>query len=120
MGSLFLVPRMKRSFLLSCLALTCSAVVDYSGHQVFRARVNTVEQADFLEELRKEYDFWTEVGVGRSVDMLCGPHQLDHLTDELFRHGVEFSIMIEDVQKLAEMAPMAKGTKNNSRSGHSM
>merc|ERR1711970_1533656 len=118
MGSLFLVPRMKRSFLLSCLALTCSAVVDYSGHQVFRARVNTVKQADFLEELRKEYDFWTEVGVGRSVDILCGPHQLDHLTDELLRHGVEFSIMIEDVQKLAEMAPMAKGTKN--KYGHSM
>ena len=48
----------------------------------------------------------------RSVDILCGPHQLDHLKDELFRHGVEFSIMIEDVQKLAEMAPMTKGTNN--------
>ena len=48
----------------------------------------------------------------RSVDILCGPDQVENLTEELSRHGVQFSTMIEDVQKLAEMAPMTKGTKN--------
>ena len=48
----------------------------------------------------------------RPVDILCGPDQVEHLTGELSRHGVQFSTMIEDVQKLAEMAPMTKGTKN--------
>merc|ERR1712013_917852 len=118
MGSVLQVARMRGSVLLSLLAATCSAVVDYSGHQVFRTRVTTAEQAELLVELRHDYDFWTEVGVGRSVDILCGPDQVEHLTGELSRHGVQFSTMIEDVQKLAEMAPMTKGTKN--RSGHSM
>merc|ERR1712013_542117 len=121
MGSVLQMGRMRGSVLLSllsCLAATCSAVVDYSGHQVFRTRVTTTEQAELLVELRHDYDFWTEVGVGRSVDILCGPDQVDHLTGELSRHGVQFSTMIEDVQKLAEMAPMTKGTKN--RSGHNM
>ena len=56
--------------LLSCLAATCSAVVDYSGHQVFRTRVTTAEQAEFLVELRHDYDFWTEVGVGRYIRLV--------------------------------------------------
>merc|ERR1719233_306844 len=103
---------------LSALAASCSTLVDYSGHQVLRVEVHTSEEADFLVELRENYDFWTEVGVGRSVDILCGPGRVEDLTEELSRHGVQFSIIIEDVQKLAEMAPMTKGTKN--KSGHSM
>merc|ERR1719348_47444 len=100
------------------LAASCSALLDYSGYQVLRLEVETFEEAALLAEMREDYDFWTEIGVGRPVDILCGPDQVEHLTEELSRHGIQFSTMIEDVQKLAEMAPMTKGTKN--RSGHSM
>merc|ERR1712013_849989 len=108
------------AFLIGFLALaaSCCALVDYSGHQVLRLKVETLEEAALLAGMREDYDFWTEIGVGRSVDILCGPDQVENLTEELSRHGVQFSTMIEDVQKLAEMAPMTKGTKN--KSGHNM
>jgi len=109
---------MRGSPFLFCLLATCSALVDYSGHKVIRTNVETSEQADFLSELRGSYDFWTEVGLGRTVDIQCAPEQLEYLRDQLSSHGITFSVMIEDVQKLAESVPMKKGTKNSA--GHSM
>lgn len=103
---------------LSFLVIACAGQVDYSGHQVFRADVKTSEQADFLVEMREAFDFWTEVGVGRSVDIRCAPVQADELTNLLSGQGIQFSVLVEDVQKLAEMVPMKKGSV--SKSGHSM
>jgi len=105
-------------FGLSAIAISCSAQVDYSGHQVLRADVKTTDQGDFLVELRESFDFWTEVGVGRFVDIRCAPDQVDDLKEQLSVHGIQFSLMIEDVQQLAEMIPMKKGIKNEA--GHSM
>eukprot|EP00091_Calanus_sinicus_P004032 TRINITY_DN14227_c0_g1_i3.p1 TRINITY_DN14227_c0_g1~~TRINITY_DN14227_c0_g1_i3.p1 ORF type:complete len:414 (+),score=99.31 TRINITY_DN14227_c0_g1_i3:90-1331(+) len=103
---------------LSFLVVACAAQVDYSGHKVFRADVRTSEQADFLVEIRERFDFWTEVGVGRSVDIRCAPAQADELNNLLSRQGIQFSVLVEDVQKLAELVPMKKGSM--SKSGHSM
>ena len=47
------------------LAASCCALVDYSGHQVLRLEVETFEEAALLAEMRENYDFWTEIGVGR-------------------------------------------------------
>ena len=56
-----------RSFTLLSLffAVACAGQVDYSGHKVIRANVINTEQADFLVEMRENWDFWTEVGLGR-------------------------------------------------------
>ena len=55
------------AFLIGFLALaaSCCALVDYSGHQVLRLEVETLEEAALLAEMREDYDFWTEIGVGR-------------------------------------------------------
>jgi len=92
--------------------------VDYSGHKVIRANVVTSKQADFLVEMRENLDFWTEVGMGRFVDIRCAPEEVEEVTALLAGQGIQFSVMIEDVQKLAELVPMKKGSK--SKSGHSM
>jgi len=112
---------MRNSVFLFCLSAiigTCCALVDYSGHQVLRLDVKTSEQAEFLVQQREHFDFWTEVGISRSVDINCAPDQVEDLTHQLEKHGIEFSVMIEDVQRLAELAPMKKGIKNEA--GHSM
>jgi len=102
----------------SAIAISCSAQVDYSGHQVLRADVKTTDQADFLVELRESFDFWTEVGVGRFVDIRCAPDQVDELKRQLAGQGIKFSVMIEDVQTLADLVPMKNGSEN--KAGHSM
>ena len=56
------------AFLIGFLALAascCALLVDYSGHQVLRLEVETFEEAALLAKMREDYDFWTEIGVGR-------------------------------------------------------
>jgi len=109
-----------RSFTLLSLffAVVCAGQVDYSGHKVIRANVINTEQADFLVEMRENWDFWTEVGLGRSVDIRCSPEEVVEVISLLAEHGVQYSVMIEDVQELMEMVPMKKGSMT--KAGHSM
>merc|ERR1719369_1540430 len=82
---------------LSSLSTMCCGMVDFSGHQVLRAVIDTSEQAEFLVAVREQYDFWTEVGVGRFVDIRCAPDQVESFMVELSQHGIEYSVMIEDM-----------------------
>ena len=46
----------------------------------------------------------------RSVDIRCAPVQAEELTNLLSEQGIQFSVLVEDVQKLAEMVSMKKGS----------
>ena len=52
-------------FLLIFVAAIGREQVTYHGHKVIKAMVTNKEQGDFLIELSSEYDFWSEVGIGR-------------------------------------------------------
>ena len=51
--------------LLSIVSVFGGDQVTYHGHQVIRAIVDTREQGELLMQLSSQYDFWSEVGIGR-------------------------------------------------------
>jgi len=94
---------------------------NFTGHQVIRAVVDTVEQADTLAAIQSNYDFWTEVGVGRSVDIRVSPDQVDKLMEVLNRVSIKSSVMIHDVESLLDITNMVPVSEEQRlRQGHSM
>ena len=88
---------------------------------MLRAQVETKEQADALVAIRETYDFWTEIGIGRNVDIMASPEQLPALTESLDMADIKHDVMIHDVQKLIELTKM-KPVPEEQRveQGHSM
>ena len=64
---------------------------------MFRVQVDTKEQADALLAIRESYDFWTEIGIGRNVDIMASPEQLPALTKSLDMADIKHDVMIHDV-----------------------
>ena len=63
---------------------------------MFRVQVDTKEQADALLAIRESYDFWTEIGIGRNVDIMASPEQLPALTKSLDMADIKHDVMIHD------------------------
>jgi len=98
-----------------------NAVENFHGHQVLRAQVDTKEQADALVAIRESYDFWTEIGIGRNVDIMASPEQLPALTKSLDMASIKHDVMIHDVQKLIELTKMKPVSEEQRvEQGHSM
>ena len=56
------------------------------------------------------FSYWSFFYPSRSVDIRCAPVQAEELTNLLSEQGIQFSVLVEDVQKLAEMVSMKKGS----------
>ena len=88
---------------------------------MFRVQVDTKEQADALLAIRESYDFWTEIGIGRNVDIMASPEQLPALTKSLDMASIKHDVMIYDVQKLIELTKMKPVSEEQRiEQGHSM
>ena len=93
----------------------------FNEHKVLRAQVETKEQADALVAIRESYDFWTEIGIGRNVDIMASPEQLPALTKSLEMASIKHDVMIHDVQKLIELTKMKPVSEQQRvEQGHSM
>jgi len=89
--------------------------VRYDGYTVLRTVPRTESQGEYLAGLQEDarFSFWkASVRLGDYVDIMAGPAHLSALVAGLDAHGIEHSVMVEDVQRLTEMAPMAKGSKD--------
>merc|ERR1711970_1423334 len=96
--------------------------VDYSGYQVLRVQVTTEEQAAVITTLEEEnlFDFWTEIRLGKHVDIMASPHTVLSLESWLDDAGLVFSVMIPDVSPLLELERRSVGNTTAQRTGHSM
>jgi len=110
-----------RVLVLGALAALGQAKVSYDGYQVHRINVETEEQASFLTGLKNipHFDFWTEISIGRPVDIMVPPHQEENLKTFLKVKGLESSVMISDVEELAAKQ-MVPANKNREGESHSM
>merc|ERR1712055_939037 len=105
--------------LLLLLAMVTNARVNYSGYQVFRVQVENMEQAELMEGLNREgkFDFWTEVRLGRPVDVMTSPENRKELETWLGEVDIHWSIMVEDVGVLMEAelveSKRVPGSKHN-------
>merc|ERR1719466_359501 len=105
--------------LLLLLAMVTNARVNYSGYQVFGVQVENMEQAELMEGLNREgkFDFWTEVRLGRPVDVMTSPENRKELETWLGEVDIHWSIMVEDVGVLMEAelveSKRVPGSKHN-------
>merc|ERR1711973_616107 len=74
--------------------IAVNALESFNEHKVLRAQVETKEQADALVAIRDSYDFWTEIGIGRNVDIMASPEQLPALTKSLDMANIKHDDMI--------------------------
>ena len=83
--------------------------------------VESSAQAEALLALEESYDFWTEIGVGRTVDIKAAPEQVDSLTSVLDEANISHSVMIADVGAVVEMSKMVPVSPEvREAQGHSM
>ncbi len=110
--------------LLVCvLAVSATAKVRYDGYQVIRSRPMTKEALAVLRGLEHNplVDFWTDPRLGSNVDLMVAPRMASSLRHFLGNHGIENSVMIEDVQALADKSPMVEpGRKTGEARNHDM
>merc|ERR1712240_75284 len=98
------------------------AMVDYSGYQVLRVQVNNQQEAETLKNLEEEnlFDFWTEIRLGKHVDIMASPNTISSLETWLGSHSLVFSVMISDVAPLLELEKINVGDNTKDKLGHSM
>jgi len=104
------------------LGLT-QAKVDYSGYQVLRVQVKDKHEAEILKHMEEEglFDFWTEVRIGRHVDVMTSPQNMETLSHWIHTNELQWSTMIPDVGPLMELEKVPAGNISAvSQVGHSM
>merc|ERR1712212_954400 len=90
---------------LAIMATITMGSKSYEGYQVLRTSPLTGGAASLLRELQlttNSVDFWREPVEGRTTDINTPPHLLDTVKQMLASKGVDFSVMIEDVEKLIQ------------------
>merc|ERR1711892_1441809 len=98
---------------LACLGLG-QKKVNYSGYQVLRVEVRNEQEAAKLKSLEEEnlFDFWTEIMLGKHVDVMASPENMGALEMWIETNGLKSSVMIQDVAPLMELERIPAG--NNS------
>merc|ERR1711892_1034128 len=105
----------------ACLGLAVDKV-DYSGYQVLRVEINNEQDAESLKNLEEEglFDFWTEIRMGKHVDIMASPDSIGSLDMWLETNGLTSAVMIQDVAPLMELEKMNVGNNAGEKLGHSM
>merc|ERR1712123_345310 len=105
----------------ACLGLAVDKV-DYSGYQVLRVEINNEQDAESLKNLEEEglFDFWTEIRMGKHVDIMASPDSIGSLDMWLETNGLTSAVMIQDVAPLMELEKMNVGNNVGEKLGHSM
>jgi len=111
---------MKLKLILSLAFLgLVSATQDYEGHMLVRAKVDSAEAAEYLLSIRDQFDFWTEVGLSRPLDVRCTPDSCSTLFSGLDDKDIEYEILQENLAPLVAATKMAPKANNN-KAGHAM
>merc|ERR1712236_103832 len=107
---------------LACLGFT-RAAVDYTGYQVLRVKVRDSNEAETLRKLQEDglFDFWTQIRIGKHVDIMASPQTLGSLKKWLDLHSLSSTTMIVDVAPLMkqELENIGNSTVKE-KVGHSM
>merc|ERR1712080_37575 len=116
------LPSLLSPLLLGVLVAASGGRKSYSGHQVLRVQVENESQAEAMEALNREggFNFWTEVGVSRPVDVMVSPAARESLETWLEEEGILWTVMAEDVGVLMEeeLVPATNASKPSTE--HSM
>ena len=119
---------MKILGLLGCLTAVAALhdstinVESFTGFQVYRIQPRNAEDVTYMRMLenRPFYDFWTEIVLGRNVDIMVPPQHHIQMEADLFARGLSFEVIIPDVQELIENEKVKAVTKEVASADHAM
>ena len=119
---------MKILGLLGCLTAVAALhdstinVESFTGFQVYRIQPRNAEDVTYMRMLenRPFYDFWTEIVLGRNVDIMVPPQHHIQMEADLFASGLSFEVIIPDVQELIENEKVKAVTKEVASADHAM
>ena len=119
---------MKILGLLGCLTAVTALhdstinVESFTGFQVYRIQPRNAEDVTYMRMLenRPFYDFWTEIVLGRNVDIMVPPQHHIQMEADLFARGLSFEVIIPDVQELIENEKVKAVTKEVASADHAM
>lgn len=76
----------------------------YTGYKVLRAAPKSEEQRSALLWLQEGVDFWSDIGPeSKAVDIMVDPYHVERVSEYLSLKGVEFKVMIQDLQREIDM-----------------
>ena len=92
--------------------------------QVLRINVQNDEDSSKMAELQNmpEFDFWSNILVGKHVDVMTSEDNLEYLESWLKSNNLDWSIMIPNVQALIELEKIPNETlpSDQVKAGHNM
>ena len=89
---------------LSLHSVTCEAIpVRYDNYKVFRLNIPNDISANFILNLPSCVDIWTEPRVGHHSDIMVAPQYFKAIKGNLEQANMDYSVMIEDVQRLIDI-----------------
>jgi len=95
-----------RALTLLCITFVAlaSCYKNYDGHKVFRTEKLTVSKTQLLRDfhISSGLDFWREAAPGQTADIMVSSSNMDMVSEWLNYHGINFDVMVEDVQQLIE------------------
>jgi len=72
----------------------------YNGYKILRATPQNQQQRGALLLLQEGVDFWSDVGPETSVvDIMVDPYHIERVQEYLSVNGIDFKVMINDLQK---------------------
>jgi len=95
----------------------------YDGFKVLRTGVLDKDQTDVLYDamISENIDFWREPAPGQSADLMLAPGTVDSVSAWLRSHGVEHSVMVDNVQTLVTESQVRNmSSRSRSVAGYSM
>ena len=85
--------------------------------------METESQAAQLAELEQsdEFDFWTQIILGKHVDVMASPASLPNLKQWLLVRSLDWHVMVADVETLIQLEKIPAGNSSSRTSSlHSM
>ena len=69
-------------------------------YKVLRTQALDKHTSEILRRMtERDFDFWADPVQGRSADIMASPQNLPDLEKFLAQHQIQYSIMIEDVER---------------------
>jgi len=95
--------------------IAAQAQKSYKGYQVLRTGILNTTTTKLLQDEQVEsinWDFWKDPAPGRQADLMAPPHFINKLRSWLEEHGIDFHVMVDDVEELIQKTRPKSRTKD--------
>jgi len=94
----------------------------FRGFKVIRALPQHMADVERIRGMMNQpiYDFWTEVILNKPVDIMVPPTHTEEIENNFVKEGIQFEILIQDIQRLIELERIPAKSVNDASEAHNM